>query len=340
MSRSTDRSKVKATDELAPLVTPEEEKPEEAKPYFELIVGSFAGKLPGEPGYDPEKDRMMIGFQYGNSTVPTWWKGKGKLEEVTPYDFLTNPTTGKREGQTMAPHGSGFTDLSSGISSWSDLPPLHVWAKGTWLTEAVIDPSFDLDELTNVTVKQKVQKNLLDWPEHGKVPQDLFAYWIVSGEGTTGNNLYRIYELPDSIAKKGLPHHPRMWPKDLQEKKVVSYGGGGTGYGNGYGGSTATTPKTPSVPAGVRMRCTGCGHWFTMGDLSGHAQVCGKGDDADWAMMCHSDCGCANLDEASTAKPGFPRVKTEAKVAEEAAEGAAVAAAAVAAQVPVGTVTK
>lgn len=312
------------------LVTPSDEEVEAAAAeaaaaeteentlFFPLIVEVFAGLIPGMEGYDAKKDRLMIGYQYGNTTIPSWWKGQGKIEEVTPYEFLTHPSTGMREGQNIAPHGTGFTDLSRGISDWADLPPLEIWQRGTWLSDAIWESNFELDEVKNTFIRPKIEKAMTAWPKTG-VPIELYDFWITSGEGTTGNNLYRIYELPAEISKKGLPHHPRMWPKKFQEKMYQGLGSTPSGYVTGTKTTATTTPKTPTIPAGVRYRCVGCGHWFTLSDLSGHAQVCGKGEDADWAMMCHGDCGCTTLDQASSPKPGFPRVKTEAKIAEEAA---------------------
>lgn len=293
------------------LLPPEEPK----KPLFPLVVGSFDGLLPGQEGYEVEKDRMAIGFVFGNSTIPMWMdKAKVKLDEVSAYDFLTNPSTGYREGQTIPPHSVTKTDLSNGFTTWTDLPPLHIWRGGMYLADAIWEPAFK-DEDFPVYLNTMIDKAIIDWQgDRTKTPIELFPYWLTSGEGTTGNNLYRLWLLPDEIAKKPDPPHPKMWRKELQEKKYplagLGYGGGGTKP------SITPTVKAPSIPAGVRYRCPGCGHWYAQGDLPGHAQVCGKGEDADWAMMCHSDCGCRNLDEACKPKAGFPRPKPEPKVEE------------------------
>ncbi len=286
--------------------------------YFPYTVRTFTGKLPGQPGYDEDKDRLRIGFQYGNLTVPYWMDKSVQMEDITAYDFLTYPKTGMRDGQKIPPHGSQYDDLTD-VSNWEwiNLPPLQIWREGEWLSKLMWEADFDYSDLPFM-VKDLAEKAIPEWPPTG-VPPEIFGFWVVSGEGTTGNNLYRVYKLPEEIAKRVDPHHPLMWPKkfrpDPPPKTVTTYGGSHPlGRGSTY---TPPKPSPPPIPAGVRYRCSGCGHWFSQSDLPGHAMVCGKGEDADWAMMCHSDCGCRTLDEASRPKPGFPRVKPAPDMPEE-----------------------
>lgn len=293
---------------------------------FDFVVLTFTGLLPGSDGYVREKDKMMIGFRYGNSTKPAWMPSGTKIEDVTPYEFLTNPRTGKRPGQTMAPHDCANYDLTKGINSWVDLPPLYVWKQGRWLSDLVKDPEFDLKALSS-WMKSKIERCLESWPSTG-VHSDLFPYFVVSGEGTTGNNLYRIYELPMTECGSNQPHHPLMWKESLRKPTETYSGGSNAWKGESwreetnkatYGGGLATKPvvstAAPKVPAGVRCRCGECGHWFGYQDLIQHSAICGS--EEDWAIMCHTDCGCATLDQASTPKPGFPRPKKVEEKKEE-----------------------
>lgn len=112
-------------------------------------------------------------------------------------------------------------------------------------------------------------------------------------------------------------------------------GGGGGSPGSTWlpgGGRTIVAPPTPvtpvvkadPLPAGVRFRCGGCGHWFDESGFKAHVKVCPQKDGggfADWAIMCHKDCGCEviagqplgdkTLDHVATCKPGFPRPSTK-----------------------------
>lgn len=289
---------------------------------FPLVVRSYNGKLPGQEGYEEGKDAMLLGFKYGNSSSPHWMPTGVKKEDVTAYDFLTDPKTGKRAGQALEPHGSTHVGLLHGISNWVDLPPLAIWREGKWLADILWDVNFDESDLPS-WLQTKVEHALKDWPKSG-CPVSLFPYFVTSGEGTTGNHLYKVYELPSDKCGTTRPHHPMMWPE--KDRKPWEFGRPSE-YEVGRvtrSTPTTTTPvkKAPPLPAGLRYRCPDCGHWYDQSDLPGHAQVCGKGEVADWAIMCHRDCGCQNLHEASTPKPGFPRPKpvVEEKEAESVAD--------------------
>jgi hypothetical protein len=341
------QQKIKPVEEVKEVkddLLPEEQPTEETGPteeelkkngVFGLVVEWFSGKLPGvDADYDAEKDHLLLGFKYGSSTTPSWVGKDVLLKEISTYDFLTNPLTGLRAGQKVPPHGSQTVDLTKGISKWDDIPPYAIWKRGNWLSEIIFKPGFDDDELP-VNLRNKVEDALKNWPKSG-TPATIYPYWVVSGEGTMGNNIYRIYELPKDIASDPKPKHPLMWREDLRrDKGTGTYGfnngylwkgeAAGDWYYNGQSGGTQTgaskppAAKAPALPAGVRMRCPGCGHWFAMSDLPGHNQVCGKGEEADWALMCDVRCGCETLDDVAKPKPGFPKVI--AKKEEEKPDG-------------------
>jgi hypothetical protein len=295
--------KAKSTE----LVVVEIEGDAEVLGFFPLVVRSFNGKLPGSAGYDAEKDQLLVGFRFGNSTTPSWLPYNTKTEEVSSYDFLTDPKTGMRAGQKIPPHGSAYTSLEHGISAWTDLPPLFIWRQGMWVSEILWKKDFDVEDLPSF-VKTKALEAMGDWPVSG-VPPLLYQYYITSGEGSTGNNLYRVFEIPKELCHQK-PHHPIMWKEEYRKSKISDWRTKPTPTTVTKPASTVTAPK---LPAGLRYRCPTCGHWFDQSDLPGHATVCGKGEDADWAIMCHRDCGCENLDQAAKAKPGFPRPKKEAE---------------------------
>lgn len=296
---------------------------------FEFVVLTFNGLLPGQEGYERDKDRMMIGFRYGGKTVPSWLPKDDSVSDITAYDFLTDPKTGLRAGYKDPPSGSATTYLKHGISDYSDLPPLHVWKKGAWLSELLVFPDFDLNELPT-WVATKARKALSNPASEGKIHPDIYGYYVTSGEGTQGNNIYRVFELPQEACGRKDPHHPLMWPEYLRKPDM----GTGTAWKTESWRepkpavvskpAIASAPATKSFapPAGVRMRCPGCGHWYTYQDLITHSAICGDVEKQDWAIMCHGDCGCRTLDEAATPKPGFPRPKPAKKEEEkDAGEG-------------------
>jgi hypothetical protein len=305
------------------------------------LVTSSRPPKHGEPGYDPEKDQLNVGFQLGSYGGPTaqWLVsdlGKNTRNEIDAYDFYTDKKTGLRPGQKNPPSSGMSSDLvEDGVDEKTTLPPVGVWRRGEFLVDLLKDEEFmkpgpgGFDELP-FKVKHQVEK--FSKEELEEVPESLWNIYVVSGEGTPGNNLWRVYYLPQEIAADIEPKHPLMWTEKQKRGTKYSYG-----YGSGYGygaydswnrsASTKTEPQKPQVasapklPLSVRMRCA-CGHWFKMDDIAGHTQVCPATEatgEADWAMMCDSSCGCQTLDEASKCKPGFPRQKAE-KAEEEKEE--------------------
>lgn len=284
----------------------------------------------GEPGYNPDKDPLMVGFQFGGEPSDYYFKkvgkDKSKGEEIDPYDFFTNPATGKRPGEDREPNSSRIVYLDKGIPESAVLPPLRIWQQGGWLGDVIWNPKFNEEELS-AFVKGKLDNLRKAWPKSG-CPQEIYTWYITPGEGMPGNDYYAIFVLPDSQAKAaGTPHHPLMWPKIDKEYKwgMTKY----SGYGGG-GYTTATTTKTtetkkpssPGLPAGVLMRHV-CGHWFKVNDIPNHATCCPATEasgESDWAMMCDPRCGCETLDEASKCKPGYPRPKPVVAEAEKPAE--------------------
>lgn len=248
--------------------------------------------------------------------------------DKTPLDYEENDE-GFRKGVSVKPTGIIKHNLLSGTNDCV-LPPLAVWDRGRWLQ--------DLSEDGQETLKEY----LLD-PN-----KEAYCTWVVTGEYTPGNYIARIYVIPRILANQPIPDHPLTWSAYHKNgKATTAYGKpvqartwqGGTGYGVGAGSRTtapATTapakpPTTESkMPAKVRMRCGGCGHWWKMDDLKAHLEYCCpgvNGDDSDWAFQC--EC-CDTLDEVQECKPGFPRPKKEpkpevAKEPEATAEPAALA---------------
>lgn len=231
--------------------------------------------------------------------------------KLTPYDFLTDPKTGERLGGPYGlpskPNGTNVVDLRHGIPTYAALPPLAIWRLGEWLTDVEME----------------------DWPaatDHMS-PEDLHQCYLTSGEGTTGNYIWRIYKCPTEIAGQIKPKHPLMWRKDLKTYKPPVYS---TPAAHWKAPETAkpVTPAAPALPAGVRFRCGGCGHWFKEDTLKGHAMVCPtkNGGFNDWAIMCDSTCGCTTLHQVAECKPGFPRPQEEKKEVEVKAEATPVEA--------------
>lgn len=233
------------------------------------------------------KDPMLNGYvppQYGAQDKP-----------MTPYDFLTDPNTGKRKGVGYAgaatPSGSAVSDLSKGIPTYATLPPLAVWRLGEWLEDIVME----------------------DWPKttDRMDADDRHGVYVTSGEGTPGNYEYRLYHLPLGVQNQPRPKHPLMWPKKLKEYISPNTAKPSDLWKDLKPPAPATpaAPKAPALPAGVRFRCTGCGHWFKETDLKGHSMVCPtkQGGFNDWAIMCDPACGCTTLHQVSQVMPGFPR---------------------------------
>lgn len=290
---------------------------------FPLVVHeAIEAKLvvdPNDSRYDADKDRLRVGFQFGNRVVPSWMPHGTKLEDVSAYDFLTSPKTGLRPGSKTKPHGCSYTTLEYGIHDHSDLCPIFIWKMGMWLGDIITmhvldlaEPEFDVKNLPG-WMRSKVERGIEAWPSKG-TPPDIFPFYITPGEGTTGNSVYRVYEVPEDMARRSDPHHPQMWPEKYKKTKEKKYGW--TGYPLASqtpkpAVQSTPTPASFSPPAGTRMRCPDCGHWYSYQDLIQHSVICGDPEKVDWAIMCHSDCGCVSLDQASTPKPGFPRPKVK-----------------------------
>lgn len=228
------------------------------------------------------------------------------IKDKTPEDYMANPETGIRPGDQKQPWGVAKTDITKGIEG-ATIPGMAVWEAGKWCS--------DLSDKARGFFATVTEKE--EW-----------ATWCVSGEGTPGNYAFRAYVLPKDLATSQFPRHPSQWPDNIKKgRAATSYAHGhpspyGQGYGTGYGGqgvqggyktpaapAKPAAPKAPAMPASLRIRCSGCGHWFKMDDLPRHAEwACpGINGEGDWAMMCDSACGCSTLHEAASVKPGFPR---------------------------------
>lgn len=226
-----------------------------------------------------KKDQMLVGYQFMYD------------QDKNPYDFVADPETGLRPNQKVVPHGFLWADLTKGISHVT-LPPLQIWKEGRWLSD------IDQSEFSDYT-------HMYTYPKKG----DEFDTWVCSGEGSPGNMVWRFYLLPDQISRHNLlagnlPKHPLMWPKALKEEpKTTSLS---SPYRKDDSWTSAwKTEKTPAMPAGIRIRCTQCGHWYRMDDLTAHSQCCPVLQGfADWAIKC--EC-CDSLDDTATVKDGYPR---------------------------------
>ncbi len=245
------------------------------------------GADPGDEGQrSAGPDPMLTGYQFQVE--------KGS----TPYDHMPNED-GLRGNARTKPSGMIRHDLSNGIPDYATLPPLAIWRRGIWF-----------DELTK---KQQEAFPTVRGPEER-------SSWIVPGEGTPGNYLFRVYLCPDEIADRPFPHHPIMWPQKLKQAAPPAR--------MGFSQPTPLPPATslppvqraPSLPANIRFRCS-CGHWWKEFDLPKHKMNCCPADNAngesDWAIMC--EC-CTTLDEVSRCKPGFPRPKAVSTDKKEVAE--------------------
>lgn len=228
------------------------------------------------------KDPMLVGYHFSYA------------QEKNPYDFVTNPETGRRPTQAHPPSGHILHNLRFGISA-ATLPPLEIWKQGEWLA-SMDDNEFSSAFGNHTTVVDK---------------RDEFSTWVTPGDGTPGNYKWRLYTLPDSVASNNLdaqlrPKHPMMWTKALKtgnQQKLATGSGSGTSYGTGW--SSGTSKPESKLPLGTRIRCTQCGHWFRVDDLQGHVACCPQVNQfTDWAIGC--EC-CASMDDTATVKPGFPR---------------------------------
>lgn len=240
-----------------------------------------------------KKDPWLVGYQFTYSA------------EKNPYDFITNLDTGMRPDAFSKPSGVMATDLRPGINGVT-IPPLQTWKEGQWLCE--LDEGYFGDGSTT----------------YSGIPTayDPFDTWVVDAEGTPGNLRWRAYMLPEEISRLNLstsqiPKHPMMWNKKLKDgtkKDWTAHTGSGYSYGGSWDGwktsdtkSTTTTAAkgTGTLPAGTRIRCTSCGHWFRVDDLDGHIQCCPQVNQfTDWAIKC--EC-CASMDDTATVKEGYPR---------------------------------
>lgn len=206
-------------------------------------------------------EELMDGARF-----PVSYAGKN-VDDKFPRDFITDPATGRRPGETKEPWGMTLTNLRNGIKDFT-LPPRSIWNEGKWKTERV-------DE----------------------------RVWVVSGEGTPGNYKDRHYELPDDALVFDVPDHPSDWPIELRMPPTKT-----TGYGVPTGSSSYVKRDTgPSLPAGLRVRCMGCGHFFRMDDLGTHAKNACPATQGDGPALWVIKCEChTDLLQTATVLDGFP----------------------------------
>lgn len=205
----------------------------------------------------------------------------GFYNTLTPHDLRDDPETGRRRNgrdkdgnqllEMKEPNGVMRVSLEHGITG-RVIPPVATWEKGSWLSE------------------KKNEKLLPDI----KTMHERWATWVVSGEGTPGNYLFRAYELPEDIARDEHPRHPSQWTKKQKE--------GEDPYSYSWG-----KPKDPGLPTNLKIRCPGCGHWYSETDLKNHVtSACPgqQGGSTDWIIPCFC---CANPDVTATVKDGYPK---------------------------------
>jgi len=229
-----------------------------------------------------KKDLMLVGFSFPYD------------KDRNPYDFIdpVPPQTRARERS-----GSMLHDLTRGLSGVI-IPPLLTWKEGDWWD----------DEIHGKKIPEH------QWP----VERDRYDAFVVSGEGTPGDWVFRIYVLPEEVSRhdledNNLPKHPEMWPKALKDKLK---GQTASSYSSYSSWSSGTTTTKSSMPYGLRIVCVHCGHWFEADDISGHLQCCPTVQGmSDWALKC--EC-CASMDDTVKVKPGFPR---EPIIPKEATDG-------------------
>lgn len=207
-------------------------------------------------------------------------------DKKKPEDFLDNPETGLRPQEAKKPFGIVSQDLRYGDMKFKVLPAEEIWESGQWLDQ--IDKE-EQDLFTQIRDK------------------DVFSCWVVTGEGTPGNYLYRCYLVPDTVAATMGPDHPLTWDTEKTASKTT------TSWGK---------KDEHKLPFGMRYQCVGCGHWFKQDDLAGHVMnTCpGVHEGSNWAIMCECGSTCTSLDAVSVCKPGFPRKKQETEAPEEKPE--------------------
>jgi hypothetical protein len=252
-----------------------------------LEVGSIP--TPTKTSNGDTDPQLLEGYQYTSQHTSR-----------TPLDFMDD-ADGNRNGSFGKPapaKGVSTVDLSQGVKSWHVLPPVAIWNKGKWW-----------DQLSDDTQKA-IRVN----------PADEREAWVVSGQGTPGEWLLRVYIVPIKVAEQQECKHPKFWTKKQREvgddrPALTPVHTGGYGYGALATPSTPKAPSPPQLPSGIVMRCVGCGHWFD-GEtkLAGHTTHCCPGSDnwgtegADWAIPCKC---CDDWDAVAVCKPGFPRAKPE-----------------------------
>lgn len=207
-----------------------------------------------------------------------------------PTDHLTDPETGKRPGFMTKPGGHIVHDLTGDYDV--TLPSVATWEQGEWFDKMENPPNaFKANAFT----------------------------WVVPGEGTPGNYLWRIYYLPEKVATgigDGIPPHPMKWRDKTRREARSSWKSSSYDYD-----SWKKKDDQPVLPMGIRVRCVGCGHWFEVNDLGTHTtSCCPQLGMVDWAIAC--EC-CTSLDDTATVKDGYPRAalaKPEEAPVEESAE--------------------
>lgn len=241
------------------------------------------------------RDRFMLGYQFVNAT-----------NGQTPENYKTDPETGLRPNEHSNPSGHSFSSLKNGLN-YKTIPPLSVWDDGFWFDE------------WETKAPEEHRKEPVKCPSSFEERN----LWVCSGEGTPSNFTWRLFEVPDTIAAVVKPNHPMLWSKELK----LGVGNKSSDWQPWHTNSKTTTPPASnmpqpvkgSMPIGVRIRCDGCGHWFEERKLVDHIETTCPGlhEDQPWGVMCASECGCVNLDQAMTCKPGFPRVKAAEPAAQE-----------------------
>lgn len=285
---------------------------------------------------DVEMKKAMAGFYFhGNQTK-------------TPMDFLYDEVTGRPPATSKDPWGVRTIDLREGISN-VDLPAAVFWRRGEWLSDMeekdqpLVNVTEELSHDMWVVTGEGMPNNYLYYvyllpsvgqkaPTTYEVPQHpvLWAQRYKKGKGKLGTQIIgsEFGQTADFASGK---KNDLLWDDDDDDRPVWFYSGGSYK-------SQHTTPKTPmlpatpqqtqaitkaktavqKLPAGMRLRCRGCGHWFKEDDLKPHAEnVCpgmdGNNGESDWGLMCAPECGCKTLHEAVTLKPGYPKLKPKKK---------------------------
>jgi len=208
------------------------------------------------------------------------------LNTRKPEDFLTDPATGMRSGEQTKPNGTIVIDLKhSKDLEHKTIVPFAVWDKGEWFQD----------------LKPDIREMVTNVPE-----KDEFNTFVCSGEGTPGNYMFRCYVLPADIAGQAIPEHPTKWLPDKYDW-AKNNTESRSGWGGGWSKKDDKSYTSSSLPLGLKIRCLGCGHWYSERDLKDHVQNCCpavNGEDGDWAMACAC---CESLDNTAKTKPGFPR---------------------------------